>query len=135
MAGDSLLVQIADALSRLDIVMSFDDSGVFMPFQEEVAQNILLLAITDDIILSPARFSTNTDTYARLNRFTTKVIPNSLAAIRYSGSCQCDGCVTSISVVDDAMLLLIPSERLTIASFQEQDRTSVLWICSLVSVR
>ena len=122
-AGDSLLIQIADALSRLDIVMSSDDNDIFMPFQEEVVQNILLSAITDEIILSPARFSTNTDTYARLDRSTVEVVPNSLAAIRHSGSCQCDGCVTSIEVVDDARPSPIPSERLTIASVQEQDRT------------
>ena len=35
-AGDSLLMQIADALSRLDIAMSSDDENIFMPFQEEV---------------------------------------------------------------------------------------------------
>ena len=44
-------MQIADALSRLDIVMSSDDDDIFVPFQDEVVQNILLSAITDDIIV------------------------------------------------------------------------------------
>ena len=115
-AGDSLLIQIADALSRLDNVITSDHSEVFMPFQEEMVQNILLSAITDDIILSPARFSTNTDTHARLDRSTAEVIPNSLAAICHPRSCGCDGCVSSIAVLDDSTPLPTPCERLTIAS-------------------
>ena len=93
-AGDSALMKIADAMSRLVMTVSNEDGLIFVPFDDATVQNILLSTISEEIITSPARFSNNTDTYAKLTRCTAEIIPHSLeskdqtimAAIQYENS-------------------------------------------------
>ena len=95
-AGDSMLMQIADALSRLAMSLideTEDHEGpVDCPFDGAEIQNILLQCIGSDVILSPARFSNNTDTYARLTRSTAEVVPNSIATEFTTNSTHSDRC-------------------------------------------
>ena len=72
-----MLMKIADALSRLVIALDpeSEDKPVDCPFDSTQVQNILLQSIGDTVIESPARFSNDFDTYARMTRSTAEVIP------------------------------------------------------------
>ena len=74
-AGDSALMKIADAMSRLNMSSS-PDGAIFVPFEDDTVQHVLLNTVTEKVIPTAAKFSMTTDTEARLTRSTAEVVPN-----------------------------------------------------------
>ena len=104
-AGDSALIMIADALSRLFIINAEDDSEIFVPFEDKTVQNILLQAISDDIIMSPARFSMTTDTEAHLTRSSAEVVPRSMRVVQHEQErCGCLVCAEQAYAVEEEQI-------------------------------
>ena len=81
LAGTHVLMQIADALSRL-MIETGEDRDIFVPFEAEVVQHQLLAAMKYVISESPARFSMSKDTHAVLRRDGVEVVPNTVMALR-----------------------------------------------------
>ena len=68
-------MQIADAMSRLPMFTSLD-SDIFVPFEDETVQHVLLNSITDKVIECHQQHSITLDTTAKISRSSVEVIPN-----------------------------------------------------------
>ena len=74
--GKHVLLQIVDAISRLNIPDDPDDREVFSPFEVESVQKQLSTMITKEAILCERRFELTTDTHAELTRLGIDVVPD-----------------------------------------------------------
>lgn len=81
MAGDHILMRIADALSRL-MIDTGEDRDIFVPFEDDVVQHQLLAAMKEIWSKSPASYSMCKDTEAKMTRNSVEVGPkHSMLAI------------------------------------------------------
>ena len=75
LAGKHILMQIADALSRL-LIDTGEDKDIFVPFDGKQVQHQLLAAISKDKILkSPAESLLSKDTIAKMTRVSVETVP------------------------------------------------------------
>lgn len=74
-AGKMILLQIADALSRLIGSDDPDDGNIFVPFEGKEVRSLLRKAITPILMVCPAGEELSTNTFAEMTRQGVDLVP------------------------------------------------------------
>ena len=77
LVGTHVLLQIVDAISRLDIPNDPDDKDIFSPFEAPTVRQTLNCLYSGPVIRFPTGYELSTDTHARIRQDGVAIVPNS----------------------------------------------------------